>query len=168
LQRSTPWARYTDVFFDAGARFQRRWTEAAVVKRISLDDPDLDRYTRFVLGHIDQDVRRSLTAEQLDAIRQAIDATKPLSKHPFDVRGVIPLFFARYYFVFLAGRDKRKSLEVKELGRRRNTYSAVGAIVLSILLLIPLGALLIIVGYAMKSFLGIDIMPDRHFGDLLR
>lgn len=137
-------------------------------KRVSLDDPDLDRYTRFVLGHVDEDVRRSLTPQQFESIRQAIDATKPLSKHPLDIRGVIPLFFARYYFVILGGRDKRKNQGDKEFDRRRNTASALSAIMLTIILLIPLSAMAILLLYGLKSFLGIDVMPDSHFGDLLR
>lgn len=139
-----------------------------VAKRISLDDPDLDQFTRFVLGHIDEDVRRSLTDEQFESIRQAVDATKPKAKHPLDFRGVIPLFFARYYFVILGGRDQRTDQSNKEFTRRRNASSTFTGLMLLIVLLIPITAILILGGYLMKSFLGIDVFPDAHFMDYLR
>jgi len=138
-----------------------------VINRVTLDDPELDRYTRFVLTHIDEDVRRSMTPQQFESIRQAVEATKP-RKHSLDIRGVIPLFFARYYFVILGGRDTRRDQKEKELDRRRNTFSTFEGLVLAILMLIPLSALLIIGAYVLKVFLGIDVVPDKHFGDFLR
>lgn len=138
-----------------------------MLNRVTLEGRELDRYTRFVLTHIDEDVRRSMTQQQFDSVLQAVEATKP-RKHSLDLRGVIPLFFARYYFVILGGRDTRRDLQEKELDRRRNTFSTLEGLILAIVILIPLSALLIIGAYLLKVFLNIDVLPDQHFGDFLR
>ena len=139
-----------------------------MTSRRMLDAPDLDPYTRAVLAHIEPDVLDSLTDSQFAAIREAIDAARPIRRHPIDIRGVIPLYFARYYYVVLAGRDRRQDTTQSELGRRRKASSRIGSVLLVIVLSVPLMVLLTLLAYAIKSFLGLDMDPNDHLSDFLR
>lgn len=138
------------------------------MKRRVLDDPTLSPFTRSVLEKIAPDVLASLTEHQFSAIREAVDQSRPLSRHSIDLRGVLPLLFARYYFVFLAGRDRRGNTRAEEQWLKKRLVSALGALVLAAAVATPVVVLLVLVGYAIKSFLGIDVEPDRHLLDILR
>jgi hypothetical protein len=138
------------------------------VKQRALDDPALAPFTRAVLAKIEPDVLASLTEHQFRCIRDAIDESRPISHHSIDVRGVLPLGFARYYFVFLAGRDRRTDTRKKEKHLWHWLMSALGAVLLGSALLLPVLVLLLLVGYAIKSFLGFDLYPDTHLLDMVR
>jgi hypothetical protein len=87
-------------------------------------------------------------------------------KHRVDIRGTIPLFFRRYYFVFLIGRDTRQETKVIEAERR---YKArrINNIISATILLFPFVILFLLLLYYLKSALGINIMPVLHLGDLI-
>lgn len=126
----------------------------------------VDPYTYHVLQSIDEKVRSSMTPAQLSAVSKAIAANRPYKKHAIDIRGVLPLFFARYYFVFMMGRDRRYSTRRMEESRHRGTSILSGLM----LFVLGVGSLIIIavlVLYLIKSGLGINIMPDVHLKDLL-
>ena len=85
--------------------------------------------------------------------------------HRLDFRGTIPLFFRRYYFVVLIGRDTRqetKKIEAERRYRVRRVNNAVSAF----FLLIPFFLLVFLLLYYLKSALGINIMPVLHLSDL--
>ena len=124
----------------------------------------------FTLSKIPRDIRSSLTDDQYEAIRSAIAATANSSRHSIDIRFVIPLFFRSYYFVFFAGRDRRKKTIELELNRierlpknlRRTVYfSAVASILVSV------GVFLLGLIYLAKSFAGIDFFDGIHLSDLI-
>ena len=125
-----------------------------------------DPFTYHVLQRIDPKVRASLTPAQFSAIKEAITASQPLKKHPIDIRGIIPVFFARYYFVFLSGRDRRSSTKRIE-ERRRWLTSLSGGLTLFILGLTPLILILMLLLYLIKCTFGIDIVHEMHLKDLL-
>ena len=64
-----------------------------------------DRFERAFNQRIPRDVAHSFTDDQRAAIRTAFGGER-WDGHAVDVRGVIPLF--RWYFVFVAGPDKRQ------------------------------------------------------------
>jgi hypothetical protein len=138
------------------------------MKRSALDDPSLDSYTRYVLSEIEPDVFASLADHQYAAVRHAIEKARPISQHPIDIRGVIPLLFARFYFVVLAGRDSRDRTRLSEQRRRHFLASAFGAVVLGTAILLPVTVILLLIGYGLKSFLGVDMDPNNHISDFLR
>lgn len=138
------------------------------MKKSALDDPSLDTYTRFVLSKVEPDVLASLTEHQFAAVRHAVEQARPISRHPIDIRGVIPLIFARFYFVLLAGRDNRADTKGRENRLRHALSSAFGALVLGTVILLPILVILLLVGYALKSFLGLDLDPGHHLIDFLR
>lgn len=126
----------------------------------------MDPFTYHVMERIDPKVRASLTPAQLSAIKAAISASRSSKKHPIDIRGVIPFFFVRYYFIILSGRDRRLHTQRIEEKRRWLT-SLSGGLTLFILGVAPLILILILLLYLIKCALGINIMPDIHLKDLL-
>ena len=129
-------------------------------------DHHSDPFTHHVYESIDAKIRATFTPRQVYAIETAIRANKPYQKHPVDVRGTVPLFFLRLYFVILLGRDKRQPTRDKESRRRKHT--AIGSALLSVYVLIsmllPISFLIL---YAMKTVLGIDLIEGVHLRDLI-
>jgi len=132
---------------------------------MNISDPS-SAFTDFVLNKISPDVRNSLTEKQLHEIENAIAAGSPLKKHPIDIRGIIPLFFAKYYFVFLLGRDKRTNTRSIEKGRRKEG-DFFASTLFFLFFTFPLILLLFTVLYITKSELGIDIFPNSHLFEML-
>lgn len=114
----------------------------------------------FVIGlkeRLPDDLKDSFTPEQLSALKVAFGARK-WGQHSIDLRGTLRLWHWRYYFVFLAGRNRR------DLSRREQQLSRMAtAFALSLFLLfsIMLGLLVL---YLVKSALGIDIFPNFSLG----
>ncbi len=126
----------------------------------------MDPFTYHVMERIDPKVRASLTPAQLSAIKEAISASRPLKNHPIDIRGIIPVFFVRYYFVFLSGRDRRSS--TRRLEKKRQWLTSLsGGLMLFFLGLAPLILILVLVLYLIKCTMGINIMTETHLKDLL-
>lgn len=124
-------------------------------------------FTHFVINKIDPQIRRSLSKEQLDEIKSAIAAGTPFKKHLLDIRGVIPLFFSRFYFVLLMGRDKRTKTKKIELNRRTKS-DILASILFSIFIIVPFLSLAFIILYLTKIDLGIDLFSGFHLNDLFK
>jgi hypothetical protein len=109
------------------------------------------------LRRLDPTVRASLSETQLDAIRDAMGDVEREKQHTLDIRGIIPLFFARYYFVFLLGRDRR--FERRD-GTRRRTLAVVWGVCLSAIMLSPVIVFVFVLFYLVKLIFGVDLIPD--------
>ncbi|MCU7836677.1 MAG: hypothetical protein KZQ83_15685 [gamma proteobacterium symbiont of Taylorina sp.] len=123
-------------------------------------------FTHYVINQIKSDVRRSLTKVQLDEIKKAVSASTPLKEHPLDIRGIIPLFFFRFYFVFLLGRDHRRVTKRTE-GLRRKETDLWASITFFIIFTLPLLILGFFVIYFIKTELGINLFSEFHLIDVL-
>jgi len=126
----------------------------------------MDPFTQHVIDKIDPKVRASLSPQQFSNIEKAIRESRPLQGHPVDIRGEIPFFFARYYYVFLMGRDRRLATTRKEQARKRNYLSKT-----ALLILIGMGPFLVFTLftlYMLKSIFGINLFPDSHLMDLFK
>ena len=77
-----------------------------------------DAFTEQVMTRMDAGIVDELSDAQRLALRKAISASAPMKRHPVDVRGIIPLFFTRWYFLFLMGPDRRSAGRGKESKRR--------------------------------------------------
>lgn len=128
-------------------------------------DQHTDPFTHHVYESIDANVRATFTPSQVNAIETAIRANKPYQKHPVDLRGVIPLFFVKLYFVILMGRDRRQPTSKKEAARKQLTIfsSALFSVYVLICMFLPIIFLAL---YALKSALGIDLFEGMHLSDL--
>lgn len=123
-----------------------------------------DAFAHFVMGRISTDIRKSLTAEQFNEIRTTISASSTGKEHTIDIRGFLPLFFARYYFVILVGRDKRSKTKFLEFNRR-NEGNTIYSQVFLLVFIIPIIVITFLAVYALKSELGIDFFPNHHLSD---
>lgn len=138
------------------------------MKQRVLDDPTLEPFTRAVLARIDPDVLASLTEHQFRSIMEAVDKARPIKRHTIDIRGTVPLGLARWYFVLLAGRDRRADTVDGEAKLRRWLMNILGSLLLALFLLLPISAIVLLLGYALKSFMGVDLITDAHLMDMIR
>ncbi|HRU04145.1 MAG TPA: hypothetical protein P5137_00045 [Candidatus Brocadiia bacterium] len=90
-------------------------------------------YADSVLRRIDPMVMATLAPAQRSALREAISGAQPETKHKVDIRGIIPLFFIRLYFVFLMGRDRRSRAAKTEFDRRKKGQTMSNAYVDSVM-----------------------------------
>lgn len=114
----------------------------------------------FVIGlkeRLPDDLKDSFTPEQLAALKVAFGA-RHWGRHKVDLRGTLRLGRWRYYFVFLAGRNRR-DLSRLEKDLSRGAKALVLSLLLLCLLLLGLGVL-----YLIKSALNIDLFPDFSLG----
>jgi hypothetical protein len=124
---------------------------------------EVDPFTDNIIRRIDPKIRDTLTTTQVTAIIAAI--RNPEKVRPIDIRGIIPLYFARYFFVLLIGRDKRAVMEREEHMRRKKA-SWLGGILFALLVSLPFLLLLFVFLYLLKYFAGVDIVPDFHLWEI--
>lgn len=104
-----------------------------------------------------ENVQRTFSDKQLIHLKVAIGA-RQWGKHTVDYRGVIKFFKYRYYFVLLAGRNRR------ELSEKEQKIAAISqAITIAIFSFFVITILLLVI-YLMKSALGIDVFSNHSFG----
>lgn len=65
-------------------------------------NPGLEKF----LYRLPPDVAASFTERQLQAIQQALPSTQ-WKRHPVDIRVTLPLLWKKYYFVMVAGPERR-------------------------------------------------------------
>ena len=100
-----------------------------------------------ILAETDPSILETLSPEQLTGIRASIDKNMPQKKkHAMDVRGTIPFFFGRIYFVISFGKDKRKK-EKKDVPfelRTKTTVRDVIALLVALAVVFSVFGLLIL------------------------
>lgn len=126
-----------------------------------------DAFTTHFFRRLDSKIKNGLTPEQRDAITDALRQSAP-REHSVDLRGTINLVFARFYVVFLAGRDlRRKQTEASNRARsdaRKLAYS----LFLLAAYLVPVISVIVVLLYGVKCLLGINIFENKHLMDFLR
>ncbi len=105
-----------------------------------------DRFERTFFSRIPPEVAQSFTDEQLTAIKTVFGGSS-WDNHPVDFRGTVRLPFKRWYFVLLAGPDKRSPKRQRStrplwpirraLGAATTTITVVWLILLVLYLLVP-------------------------------
>lgn len=120
------------------------------------DDIRHDPAIEKLLERMPVEMQQSFTEGQLSYLRVALGA-RQWGKHKIDLRGTLGLGSWRYYYVLVAGRNKRSEHRSHKAGL------LVQAVLISILLIIStmLGLLLL---YLLKSALGIDLFEDFSLG----
>ncbi len=104
-------------------------------KPISNDDSN-QRFEPLFFSRMPPEVARSLTVEQISAIKRAFGAER-WDGHRVNVRGTVWLPFRRWYFVFVAGPDRRRKRRRRpagEAGTFRRVVSATATLVMLLLL----------------------------------
>lgn len=124
----------------------------------AINDPFLERF----FARIPRAAAESFNDDQLLAIKQAF-AESPSRSHALDLRLSVPLLFGRFYFVVIAGPERRRRQHrIRPLPRRSITRVLNIGFSLAVLTV----ALLAIAGiaYLLKSSFGIDLLPDTSLG----
>lgn len=110
-----------------------------------------------LLGRFPPEVAASFSDVQLQHLKSAMGA-RNWGKHKVDFRSSFRLWRYRYYFVFVAGRNRRAmTAREKMIDNFLTTALVTGTITISVL-----AGLLAL--YLIKSALGIDIFPNYSFG----
>ena len=121
------------------------------IKRPIKEEPNV----QHMLERMPKDVANSFTDDQLFHLNTALAGR---GSHKVDVRGTIGLLRSRYYFVLLAGRDKR------DLSR---TESRIGKLVMAAVIALFLCVSLVlglVLLYILKSWLGINLFEGFSLG----
>ncbi|ALQ54549.1 EpsP [Pseudoalteromonas issachenkonii] len=116
-----------------------------------------DPAIRSLLERMPKNIQSTFTDEQLAHLKIAIGA-RQWGNHTVDCRGVVKFFKYRYYYVVLAGRNRRE-LSIKEQKIARFTQAIILSLVVTFIILFTL-----LVLYLIKSALGIDIFEGYSFG----
>ena len=122
-----------------------------------IDDIHQDPVITRLLEKMPKKVASSFNEEQLSHLRNAIGA-REWGKHKLDVRGTVKFFKWRYYYVILAGRNRR-SLSEKEVRVARVRTASIIAIFITFAVLLGL-----IIIYLVKSALGINLIDGWSLG----
>jgi hypothetical protein len=129
------------------------------------NNKDIDAFCYYILNNIDYNVLDSLSSKQLTAIEDAVKACQLRTKHAVDIRKTINLFFMKFYFAFFIGRDRRLSVQEIEADRREDV-TLLGNLIYLMFVLSALILLTVIGLYGFKTFLGIDLFPGKHMGEI--
>lgn len=120
------------------------------------DDIRQDPAVQKLLERMPSEVQQSFTEAQLSYLRVALGA-RQWGKHKLDVRGTLGVGSWRYYYVLVAGRNKRSQY------RQHKAGMLVKAVLISVLLIVST-LLGLFVLYLVKSALGIDLFTDFSLG----
>jgi hypothetical protein len=130
------------------------------------DDP----FSNNIIQDIPKIIWDSFTADQSNALLDALRKERINARHLINSRFTIPLFFTRYYTVFLLGKDHRAHSQETLVNRRRKG-SLFTSIAFAFLLILNTGIVLLLLTllstYLAKSMLGIDLFPNMHLWDFL-
>ncbi len=83
-----------------------------------LEQPQ-DVYIQHLLQCLPAELLTTLTPEQYQLLKRSLLTYH--RRHLVDVRGVIPFFFTRFYFVFLFGKDRRGQSQEIPIERRQSS-----------------------------------------------
>ena len=112
---------------------------------------------RKLLQRMPKNVQDSFTEEQLANLKIAVGA-RTWGSHVIDLRSTVKMFRYRYYYVLVAGRNRRE-LSVRE--RRIGLFIQALALTSFLLFSTLMGNIVL---YLIKSAAGIDIFPGFSFG----
>jgi hypothetical protein len=155
------------------AQVRNRWEPNIALedafKGVAPVEPERDVLTQHLWEALPLETLRSLTPEQYRALKQAFH-TAP-KRHWIDLRGIIPLYFTQFYFVFVFGPDRRREtlgvLYERRQAVRETTAKLVGGVALTLFL-----TLLALSGFALwyllKCLVGVDLVPGFSLSEYLR
>ncbi len=126
----------------------------------------MDPFAAYVFNNLSSDMLDSLTDEQIEALAEAIARQRGAGRHAAEIRGLIPLFFARYYYVILVGRDRRSKYDAVPHQRRKKA-NWLANILLVVLLSPAILIVMVAVLYAIKVAFGLNLIPGFHLPDYL-
>jgi hypothetical protein len=139
---------------------------APIISRSSSGTPNMDAFADDVIKRMDPRVRETLTPAQLEAVIDALGGARRPSG-AIELRGALPLYFARFFFLLYVARDRRTATARLD-GARRSKASHMGVIMFTILVLSPFILLFLGLLYLLKVAFGVDVFPEYHLYDMFR
>lgn len=132
-------------------------------------EPERDALTQHLWEAIPPETLRSLHPDQYRALKQAFQRAP--KRHWVDIRGIVPLYFTQFYFVFLFGPDRRRETREVLYERRQTvregTAKLIGSVALGVFLTL-LGLSAFALWYVLKCLAGADIIPGFSLSQYLR
>ncbi|MFL7023248.1 hypothetical protein BCS58_02875 [Enterovibrio norvegicus] len=116
-----------------------------------------DPFIRAFLEKMPSDVEKTFTDAQLLQVK-LMYGTRAKASHMVDIRTVVGAWNWQYYLVFLFGRNRR------DLTRAEQTISDISRVLILLLGTFVLFCVVTVSLYLLKSFAGIDILPNFSFG----
>ena len=119
----------------------------------STKDIKQDPFIKGLLERIPEKVRNTFSDEQLSCLKIAMGAQRG-QRHPVDIRGRLNMKLWRYYYVFLAGKERRHiSRQEKRQARLAKFFLGSAFLIFSTLL-----GLLVL--YLAHAAFGIDLISN--------
>ena len=116
-----------------------------------------DPIIKSLMKNVPNKIQNTFTDEQLQHLKLAIGA-REWGKHKVDVRRVVRLFRYRYYFVFLAGRNRRRLTAEQKKAVLFGQATSLGMLISCSIVFVVMFL------YLLKSAAGIDLFPNFSFG----
>lgn len=132
-------------------------------------EPERDVFTQNLWEALPVDALRNLTPEQYHLLKRALQTQR--KRHWLDIRGVIPLFFTQFYFVFLFGPDRRRETQEVLWERRQSVQEGAAKLIGGAALTVFLTLLFLsgfAVWYGVKCLVGADILPGFSLSEFIR
>ncbi len=117
-----------------------------------------DPVIRDLLQRLPESERNSFSPTQLLALKGALGSRRLWNRHAIDLRGGFSVWRWRYYFVILAGRERRR-LTRRDILMMRSVTAFLFSVFFVFSLLFGL-----LVLYLIKSALGINLIEGYSFG----
>jgi len=112
---------------------------------VSVDAISNDPFIRNFLARLPLEFRDTFSVPQLVALKEAALGRREWGTHPMDVRHSLKFWRWHYYFVFVAGRNRRDMTR-----REENLAHVLGLAAVATLLMVPS-----LLGYLVLSKLGV-------------
>lgn len=127
-------------------------------------------FADFTVNRIVRDLGDAdpLTERQRVVLRNVLIAESQKNRHKIDLRLFIPLFYRSFYLCLFAGRDRRRTTVNTLALRWIRTQRAIrrGMIFTALCCLsVCLAAAMVWGLYSLKTWLGIDLIPNWHFSE---
>ncbi|MEM6256263.1 MAG: hypothetical protein AAF821_25395 [Cyanobacteria bacterium P01_D01_bin.156] len=116
-----------------------------------------------LLARLEPSIAQQLSNEQRQEVKRLLQLAigKP-SQKIVDLSFTIDLLVSRFYFRLLVGEDIRHKNRQQSSGSRIGNIAAVITLIVTLNVLVTISA--IVIGYLIKSAIGIDLMPG-HWRD---
>jgi hypothetical protein len=125
------------------------------------------RDSEYYYSQINSSIEKSFSYEQRNAVKSILQRAASIpSAKIVDLRGTFWLF-KRFYFVLFIGRDIRERERISgDLYTKIIGYLAL--LFIGLIEFIIIVFLIFTILYFVKSFMGINIFPDKHLSDFYK
>jgi len=125
------------------------------------EKPRSDPFVEDVLRCMPKKVARTLTQQQWEGFREAMNRCLDPRRRLIDLRIPIPLYFYRFYLIFILGRDARGRVN-RMLYERRRGANIVASIIAFLFFILVIASLGILAYHLIQYVKGVDVIPKNQ------